>query len=94
MPLIAWRRRPASSAFAAQSGSGESGAGDLPGSDGSRPIYTVSALFDPRVAAWMSDTGSTDKALEFEALCVSWLKEDNAGECYCTVSGTRWKWKG
>lgn len=33
----------------------------------------VSDLFDPRVAAWMIDTGSTEKALEFEALCHSKL---------------------
>lgn len=82
MPLIAWRRRPASRGFAARSAGGEGGVGDLPGSDGSHVVNTVSGLFDPRVAAWMTDTGSLDKALEFEALCVSWLKEANTGECY------------
>ncbi|CBJ29252.1 DNA polymerase [Ectocarpus siliculosus] len=39
---------------------------------------TVSGLFDTRVAAWMTDTGKADKALEFEALCVSWLKGEGS----------------
>ncbi|CAB1096270.1 unnamed protein product [Ectocarpus sp. CCAP 1310/34] len=39
---------------------------------------TVSRLFDTRVAAWMTDTGKADKALEFEALCVSWLKGEGS----------------
>lgn len=82
MPLIAWRRRPASRDFAARSAGAEGGVGDLPGSDGSHVANAVSGLFDPRVAAWMTDTGSSDKALEFEALCVSRLKEANTGECY------------
>lgn len=82
MPLIAWRRRPASRDFAARSAAGEDGVSDLPGSYGSQLMNSVSGLFDPRVAAWMSNTGSIDKALEFEALCVSWLKEANTGECF------------
>lgn len=43
----------------------------------------VAGLFDPRVAAWMLDTGRAGKALEFEALCVSWLEDEEenaAGE--------------
>lgn len=31
---------------------------------------TVCSLFDPRVAAWMTNTDSTDKSLELEALCL------------------------
>ena len=81
MPLIAWRRRPASRDFTARSAAGEGGVGNPSGSDGSHVANTVSGLFDPRVAAWMTDTGSSDKTLEFEALCVSWLKEANTGEC-------------
>lgn len=47
--------------------------------DGSHSTTMVSGLFDPRVAAWMSDTGSTDKALEFEALCYSRLEKPHTG---------------
>lgn len=64
-------------------GKGESGCGTT--SDGSHQqattdyhSSTVTGLFDPRVAAWMLDTGSTGKALEFEALCVSWLNDEAA----------------
>ena len=88
MPLIAWSRRPESGAFvaraAAAQGSGDKQSGHGRTVDGLQqqqsdaPHSTVSGLFDPRVAAWMSDTGTTDKGLEFEALCVSWLK-DNPG---------------
>eukprot|EP00903_Cladosiphon_okamuranus_P006776 g6606.t1 len=85
MPLIAWSRRPQSRAFAARAAAAAAhGSGDKESEhgralDGSQQQpagqhSTVSGLFDPRVAAWMSDTGTTDKGLEFEALCVSWLK--------------------
>lgn len=85
MPLIAWSRRPQSGAFVARaaaaaqgSGNRESGHGralDGPQQQLAGQHSTVSELFDPRVAAWMSDTGTADKGLEFEALCVSWLKD-------------------
>lgn len=88
MPLIAWSRRPESGAFVARAAAAAQGSGDKESGrggagDGSQqqPVgqySTVSGLFDPRVAAWMSDTGTTDKALEFEALCISWLKDNAA----------------
>lgn len=97
MPLVAWSRRPQSKTFLSRSG------GDLAGTvretmskvDGTQcergptcgDTGAVSGLFDPRVAAWMLDTGSsTDKTLEFEALCVSWLKDQagKAGELFGT----------
>lgn len=88
MPLIAWSRRPESGAFVARVAAAAQGNGDTEGErettvDGSQKqpagqYSTESGLFDPRVAAWMSDTGTTDKALEFEALCVSWLKDNAA----------------
>lgn len=62
MPFVAW----------ASSRKRESLLATTPGVDDSR-MGSVSSLFDPRVAAWMTDTGSSDKALEFEALCVSRL---------------------
>lgn len=82
MPLIAWSRRPRSATITASQGtSEEEGCGKT--GDGSRapPQVTVSGLFDPRVAAWMADTGSTDKALEFETLCVSWIKSGARKRC-------------
>lgn len=75
MPFIAWTMtakteatlpsdEPISSSFPAESTS-STGDTSMPAS--------VLGLFDPRVAAWMTDTGSTEKALEFEALCHSRL---------------------
>lgn len=98
MPLIAWRRRPESKNFlarpaAAAAEGGSDRDGHEPSADSSPPQqqqrqhlstkhHTTSGLFDTRVAAWMTDTGKADKALEFEALCVSWLKGEgsDAGE--------------
>ena len=88
MPLIAWSRRQESGAFVARAAAAAQGCGDKEIGrgetvDGSQQqpagqSSTVSGLFDLRVAAWMSDTGTADKALEFEALCVSWLKDNAA----------------
>lgn len=100
MPLMAWRRRPESGAFIARAaaaaaaegrGDKEGGRGGASGGLQQQPTEqytTVAGLFDPRVAAWMSDTGATDKALEFEALCVCWLKDEaaHAGASLYTVS--------
>ncbi|CAN0129710.1 unnamed protein product, partial [Scytosiphon promiscuus] len=89
MPLIAWSRRPGSTAFLTRPGEGSARKKCGTTKDGMEEDEqdptragpgAVSGLFDPRVAAWMLDTGSsTDKSLEFEALCVSWLK-GQAGE--------------
>ena len=75
MPLIAWGRRPTSRArfvHLPREGGGNAREGS-PGKCEGAASRSVAGLFDPRVAAWMVDTGSTDKALEFEALCMSRL---------------------
>lgn len=73
MPLIAWRRR-AKSTISFDIPTKGDGEGGSPTDEASISSAMVSGLFDPRVAAWMADTGNTDKALEFEALCFSRLK--------------------
>lgn len=73
MPLIAWRRRAKSTISFDIPAKGAS-EGCSPTDEASISLAMVSGLFDPRVAAWMVDTASTDKALEFEALCFSRLK--------------------
>lgn len=77
MPFVAWTRHLDSTSMTASGAPKNRGSDRGVGavSDGSAALFpglAVSDLFDPRVAAWMADTGSTDKALEFEALCVRW----------------------
>lgn len=73
MPLVAWRRR-SKSTVSFDPPAKDAGEGRNPTDEASISLAMVSELFDPRVAAWMVDTGSTDKGLEFEALCISTLK--------------------
>lgn len=100
MPFMAWGTRPESKAFLTRLGEGlagkEGGTSEGDGEKGERGLACVgsggvSDLFDPRVAAWMLDTGSsTDKTLEFEALCVAWLKDQagKAGELFHVATST------